>query len=311
LGAVPEGAFARGNPSAARRAFAVLARHVGGDPESLARSVLDIATHKLRAAIDELIADYDLDPAQVALVGGGGGAGAIVPYAARKIGLPFRIARDAEVIAPIGVALALVRDVVERTIVAPTPEDIARIRREATDRVVASGAAPERVEVTVEIDSQRNRVRATAAGATALVDAVAGDAIDESERRAAAARSLRCDPGELDRAELTAALVAYERGTNLRIVDERGVVRLALRGAALLRTTAGQVEARVREAIERATRFGDVGRALPALYLVRGARVASFDGLAGGEQAVALAREDLEGCDPNEPIAILTVSREA
>jgi len=57
--------------------------------------------------------------------------------------------------------------------------------------------APERVEVTVEIDSQRNRVRATAAGATALVDAVAGDAIDESERRAAAARSLRCDPGEL------------------------------------------------------------------------------------------------------------------
>ncbi len=34
----------------------------------------------------------------------------------RRCGVPYRIARDAEVIAPIGVALALVRDVVERTI---------------------------------------------------------------------------------------------------------------------------------------------------------------------------------------------------
>ncbi len=322
LDAVPEAAFARGSASAARRAFAVVAQRIGGDPQSLARTVLDLATHKLRTTIDELIADYDLDPGQIAIVGGGGGAGAIVPYAARAMNLPCRIARDAEVIAPIGVALALVRDVVERTIVAPTPEDIARIRREATDRVVASGAAPERVEVTVEIDAQRNRVRATAAGATALVDAAAAAASDEEGRRAAAARSLRCDPGELARFELTAALVAYEHHAkvpsrlgrarevrDVRIVDERGVVRLALRDAALLRTTAGEVEARVRGAIEGATRDGDAGRALPALYLVRAGRIASFDGFAGGEQAVALAREELEGCDPAEPIAILTVGR--
>ena len=72
--------------------------------------------------------------------------------------LPHRIARDAEVIAPIGVALALVRDVVERTILAPTPQEIAGIRREAADRVIAAGAAPDRVEVSVEIDTQRNRV---------------------------------------------------------------------------------------------------------------------------------------------------------
>ncbi|MEO6835687.1 MAG: hydantoinase/oxoprolinase family protein [Candidatus Tumulicola sp.] len=325
LGVVPEGAFARGNAGSARRAFAILARHIGGDPETLAQSMLDIATQKLRAAIEELIADYDLDPAQIAIVGGGGGAGALVPYAARAMHLPFRTARDAEVIAPIGVALALVRDVVERTIVAPTPHDIARIRREATDRVVASGAAPDRVEVTVEIDAQRNRVRATASGATALVDAVAGAVCDEAGRRAAAARSLRSDPDELERMELTAALVAYERRSkistarlrrprevrDLRVVDERGVVRLALRDAVLVRTTAGRIEAEVRDAIERATRFGDVGRALPELYLVRAGRIAAFDGLLGGEQAVELAREEVEGCDPEEPIAVLTVARGA
>jgi N-methylhydantoinase A/oxoprolinase/acetone carboxylase beta subunit len=325
LGCVPEGAFARGNAASARRAFALLAQqHAGGDPESLARDVLDIAARTIRAAVDELMADYELDPAQIVIVGGGGGAGAIVPYAAAAMHLPFHIARDAEVIAPIGVALALVRDVVERTIVSPTPDDIARIRREAIDRVVASGAAPDRVEVAVEIDPQRNRVRATASGATALVDAVAGSACSDAERRAAAARSLRCDPGELERVELTAALDAYEHRSkgparlgrarevrDLRILDERGVVRLALRDASLVRTVAGDVELRVRRAIESATRFGDVGRALPALYLVRGGRIAAFDGLVSGDQAVALAREEVDGCDPHEPIALLTLTRQA
>ncbi len=104
----------------------------------------------------------------------------------RRCGIPYRIARDAEVIAPIGVALALVRDSVERTIVAPSPPEIARIRREAADRVIAAGAAPERVEVEVEIDTQRNRVRATASGTTALVESAA--ALTITEDRAAGSR---------------------------------------------------------------------------------------------------------------------------
>ncbi len=324
LGIVPEDAYARGNTESARRAFVLLARHTGSDPDVLARAVLDLAAGKLRAAIEELIVDYDLDPSQVTIVGGGGGAGAIVPFTAEAMRLPFRIARDAEVIAPIGVALALVRDVVERTIVAPTPTDIARIRREAADRVVAAGAAPERVEVAVEIDSQRNRVRAIASGATALADVVAGETCDEPTRRIAAARSLRCDAGELERVDLTPALVAYRHGSRLarsfgrsqevvdsRIVDERGVIRLALRDAAIVRTTVAEIEDRVRAAVESATRFGDVGRALPALYLVRRARIAAFDGLTGSDQAVALVCEDLEGSDPHEPVAILTTVRSA
>jgi N-methylhydantoinase A len=321
LGFIPEDAYARGNGAAARSAFNLLARQTGADPAALARAMLDFAARKLRAAVEELIADYELDPSQLVIVGGGGGAGAIVPFTAQSMRLPFRIARDAEVIAPIGVALALVRDVVERTIVAPTPKDIARIRREATDRVVASGASPERVEVTVEIDARRNRVRATASGATVLADAVAGAASTETERRAAAARSLRCSLSELEPIELTSALLAYRYSSHqrkgfgrrrdtidLRIVDERAVVRLALRNAELVQTTVSAVEKHVRRAVEGSTRFGDVGRALPALYLLRGARIAAFEGLVSCQQAVALALEELEGCDPSERIALLTTA---
>jgi N-methylhydantoinase A len=311
LNVVPSDAFARGNAVSALLAFALLVQRYGGDAESLARQILDIAARKLRAGIDELIADYALDPGHVVVVGGGGGAGSIVPYTAESMGLPWRIARDAEVIAPIGVALALVRDVVERIIVNPSPDEIAHIRREAADRVVAAGASPERVEVQVEIDSQRNLVRATASGATEIAESAALPVATQSERRAAAARSMRCEPGDMREVALTERLYGYERFRDVRVVDERGVVRLALRDAAIVRVTAADVETRVRQAVEAGTRFGDVGRAVPALYVLRGARVAAFEGLAGGEQGVALAREEIEGCDGREIVALITVARQA
>jgi N-methylhydantoinase A len=311
LGHVPGTAFAAGDPEAALRAFTLIAQHVGGDPHALARTLLDIAARKVHDAVAELIADYRLDREQLVVVGGGGGAGAIVPFAAEAIGLPYRIARDAEVISPIGVALALVREVVERTIVNPTPHDIARLRREASDRVIAAGAAPGRIEVQVEIDTQRNRICATASGATEIAESGPASVAPEHERRAAAARAIRCSAIDLRASEMTPQLTAYERGRDTCVVDERGVVRLVLRDAHLERAKAGDIESRARAAIERATRFGDVGRSLPALYLARDARIAIFDGLAGIDQAVALVAEELTGCDPTEEIALLTVSHDA
>jgi N-methylhydantoinase A len=311
LGFVPGDAFAKGNAAAARAAFDRIAREFGGSAETHATRLLELAAVKVRACIDELIADYDLPREQTVLVGGGGAAAALVPLVAQRYGFEHRIARDAEVISPIGVALALVRDVVERTIVGPTPADIAALRREASDRVIAAGASPERVEVVVEIDAQRHRVRATASGSTASADAAAGAPAGETVRAAAAARSLGCDAGALDRTELTGPMTLYRHGRDQRIVDERGVVRLALRDASLTMTTAGEAQAAIRDAIESATRFGDVGRSLPELYVVRGSRVAAFEGFADAEQGVALACEELEGCASLELVAVLTLPRSA
>jgi N-methylhydantoinase A/oxoprolinase/acetone carboxylase beta subunit len=310
-GGVPEGSFARGNGETARRAIELLAQHTGGNALALAQRVLSLAVAKLRAATDALAGDYALDARHVTLVGGGGGCGAIVPHLAAAMKAPYRIARDAEVIAPIGVALALVRDVVERTMVSPSPQEIARIRREAADRVIAAGAAPDRVVVEIEIDTQRNKVCATASGATALVEAASGDACGESDRVAIAAQSFACNAAELQPVVLTAELSGYDRGRDLRVIDERGVVRLALRDYRLTRTTAASVEAHVREVVESATQFGDVGRALPALYLLRGARVAAYEGLTSTDQAVALATEEVEGCTPDESIVVLIEPRTA
>jgi N-methylhydantoinase A/oxoprolinase/acetone carboxylase beta subunit len=311
LGYVPESAFAKGDAESARRAFALLGAELGASPDALAQRTLEIGARKLVACIEALVEEYGLDRELVTLVGGGGGAAALVPFVAERMHVPHRIARDAEVISPIGVALALVRDSVERTIVDPTPEEIARLRSEATDRVIAAGASPERVEVSVEIDAQRNRVRATASGTTALVEGAITEAASQDAIEAVAARSLRAEGSALQRVVLTPSLTAYGSGRDLRVLDERGVIRLALRDARLARTRCEDLEARLRDEIEAATSFGDVGRALPELYLVHGARIADFSGLANADQAVGLAKEEVTGRAADDPVAIIAVPRAA
>jgi N-methylhydantoinase A len=309
LGFVPAAAFARGNAESARIAFEALAEHFGGTGESIAHALLDVASNKIIAAIEELIADYELDRQTLVVVGGGGGAAALIPYAAKKTGLEFRLARDAEVISPIGVALALVREVVERTIVDPSPDDILRIRREAQDAVIAAGAAAEGVETVVEIDSQRNIVRATASGASELAEAAAHGVLDEESRLAAAARLMRAS--NVEAVARTAALTVYEAGRQLRVLDGKGVGRLTLRDASVRVTAAGCATEDLRAAIEDATAFGDVGRAMPNLYVLHGARIADYSGLLSADQAVALAEEELAGRAPDAPVLIITSRRPA
>jgi hypothetical protein len=283
LGYVPPDAFARGNAQAARTAFEGIAAELGGEAEAHARTMLELAAAKVRGCIDTLIADYALPRERIVLIGGGGGAAALVPFVAEMLGFAYRIAKDAEVISPIGVALALVRDVVERTIVDAQPEDIVRIRREAFDRAVAAGAAPERIELSVEIDTQRSRVRATASGATAM----AGDAGPAGELR------------------------VEHRGSECTIVDERGVVRLCLSDAQAVASVIGAFETVLEDEVERRTAFGDVGRSLPDVYVIHGGRITDLRGIANAATIVALAREEVAGRQPGDPITIVTVQRPA
>ena len=315
LGFVPDGAFAKGDAAAARAAFRIAGAALGVDPDALATDVLDRATEKLRVAIVALIADYGLDPHTLSIVGGGGGAAALVPYAAKKLAFAARLARDAEVISPLGVALALVRDVVERSIVDPTPEDLVRIRREAIEAAIAAGAAPDRIEVVVDVDRARNRVRATASGATALVEGAAKPAqASAAEQLDAAIRSLRLPPERVSvqaRAGSFAIVGTGGSGARVAIVDDRAVVRAITRDASVCTTTVAHAEHDLIAAIDADTVYGDVGRALPETYVIYNTRIADVGGTAECEGAVALVREELAGLDHITPVVIITARRRA
>ena len=149
LGLTVSGMHAHGSPVSARRAFAALADLIGSDIDTAARTVLDCAGDKIEPTVRQLIAEYHLDPDQQLLIGEGGGAGALVPYLAQRLGLRYEISKDAEVISSIGVALALVREVIERIIPHPQPSDLEAIRAEAIAAAVRVGAAADTVDVTI------------------------------------------------------------------------------------------------------------------------------------------------------------------
>ena len=310
LGLVPATAFAAGDASAARIACERAGAALGLDADALARAILDRATATLHGAIDALIADYDLDRAILVLVGGGGGAAALIPFAAAALGFEHRIARDAEVISPLGVALALVRDVVERTIVDPSPDDLVRIRREAIDAAIRSGAAPDRVEVVVDVDRARNRVRATASGATALVEhAGAVTRASDDERLAAAIRAVRTPSESPAVVVRTPSFDVVRCGRTLAVVDERAVVRVVAPGGFAYATTAAACEGCLRAAIDEHTAYGDVGRVLPDLWLLSGARMIELAGVVDAEAAIALIADDLLVAGDDETLGIVAVPR--
>jgi len=280
--------------------------------EALARAILERATATLKTAIDELIADYELDRATVVLVGGGGGAAALLPFAAQALGFEQRIARDAEVISPLGVALALVRDVVERTIVDPSPADLVRMRREAIDAAIRAGAAPEGIEVVIDIDRSRNRVRASASGATALVGGTGATVrAADAERIAAAVRALRIEVSAARVIAQTPGFIAVEGKSTVAIVDERAVVRLIVPRAVVVPASAALAVSAIAATIEEHTSYGDVGRALPDLWLLAGARIVELSGLTDAESATALAADEVAGMPETTPIAIVVAAKRA
>ena len=314
LGRTAPGMHAHGNPVAARLAFAPLADLLGTTVEEAATAVLDCAAGKVVPVVASLIKEYQLDPDQCLLIGEGGGAGALIPHTALSTGLKFEISKDAEVISSIGVALALVRDVVERIIPHPKPEDLQAIRREAIEAAIRLGADPRSVDVTVEVDPVTHRVRATAMGAAEMHVKDPGGGIAEREARSIAARSMSVAIDDVRLVAETAGLRVYqlftpeEQGapTRVRAIDREGATRVQ-RSRALVRiaspaTLAADITTLWR-AIERLSVVHT--QAPPGILKLIDNRVVDLSGVESLAQALALAASETEGADADAPIALI------
>jgi N-methylhydantoinase A len=320
LGYAKPGWHASGNADSARRAMAPLAAQLGVSVEDAARLVLIKATDKLIPVVEELISEYALDRDQAVLVGEGGGAAALIPFVAQRMGLEFKISQDAEVISSIGVALAMVRETVERVIPNPTPEDLQRIKREAFDAVVRLGAAPENVEVTIEVDPQMQRVRAIALGASEmraqdlLKEVSEDEAFDiaassmgmprESVRLAAATDQIRVFQGT---AEERKWRFFKTRRHPVRAVDREGVIRVQRSHAVVHPADAGTGLQQLRRVWEEVTIYNGDSVITPDVFVIAGKRVLDLSGINSLDQALAISRGELEGMPADAPVALISV----
>jgi N-methylhydantoinase A/oxoprolinase/acetone carboxylase beta subunit len=323
-GALPAGDYASGSAESADRALNALGAHLRTSGKGAARQMLRLGAGKAAAVVSSLLTQARVQPQEVVLVGGGGGAGVLVPVVAQMLGMEYRIAQNAPVISAIGVALALVRESVERTIPRPTPEDLLAVRREVENAAVSSGAAPETVEVQIEVDAQRSMVRAVATGATEMRSKdLSARALSPQEQGGAAAKilgeseiqevgateGLRAFGGEITRARLFGL---WESKTPVvLVVDLQGIVRLRLDNAEVRETTAAEAEAVLAALLEDTTEFTDAGPVLSQVFLAVRSRIISLSGLLTAEQVKVVASTEIAGLPTEEPVLLLAGRRVA
>jgi hypothetical protein len=218
----------------------------------------------------------------------------------------------------------MVRDTVERNIVDPTPSDILAVRREAAEAVIKIGAVPETVEVQIEVDTRRNVVRATAFGTTELRKDNDPSVISTlGSCKAVAAKSLQAGLDYVQLEGKTTAFYVFSskketkmffglfRKTEMpvRIVDKTGVIRLQRSHAHVTATTVADTLPELDNIIGQFTDFGDAGRSLPDIHVLVGARIINLSGLADVEQALALAKTELENLPSTEGVVIIAAPK--
>ena len=317
LGYVPEDDYAAGSRDAALLAWQALADELNSSVQKLCQQALDIAIAKVRSVVEGLLSAYDLDPNLIRLVGGGGSASVIVPALSKQMGIRFQIAKNAPYISTIGVALALVREQIERNVSNPTDADIRKIRHDVIEAITRAGADEQTVDVAVEIDSQKNILRATATGATELrTKDCASSAKSEDQLVAIVADALKIDTSAISCIAAEGRWHAYlakiqkkslfglvrSKQQVVRILDDDGIIRLQKNDAKVLVFTKAQLDNKFSGFVDGMTAYSDAGAILPKTFLFFGQKMSDLSGVMNKKQLLDLASMELEFVGQDEPI---------
>ncbi len=321
LGLVPANDCAAGNMDAIGVAFKALGSKLAMTEKEAANELLRVAAHKCIPTIKAIFREYKLDPELVMLVGGGGGAASLVPYIAKELGMKHQLAEHADVISAIGVALALIRETIERQVVNPSKDEILRIRSEAAQAVQRMGADPKTVEIHLEIDNRANILRATAYGAAKIEAGVVDHKteLSEPEQIDLAAASMRVEKGDVTLAAQTSFFRVYtarrqqsrlfglvrSRQTAYRVIEGSGIIRLQSQNGIVEEMQVKDADAAINSLIEMHAQWGDAGKVIPNVILLCGPKIVDLSGLMDTEKVLAVARTELENLPADDKVIVL------
>ena len=309
LGYVKPGEYSYGNVESARKAIKVLADYIGTSIEECARQILEKSFEKIQPVIDGFAEKYKIEKDQISLVGCGGGAGALLPYSAERLSMNYSIPQHAEVISSIGVALAMIRDVVERVIPNPTTEDISAIKKEAKTMAIKNGAVPDSIEVQVEVDSQTSKVTAIAMGSNEVQATDLKLRCTEDEAKKLAADSMRVTPDKVNLVLKNDIFYIFNYEENgkkrLRLVDHRGFIKVQCGDAEALTCKAADWQANTEKLWEKTLAFKSEMARNPDVFLCIGGKVLDFSNTLGIEQLEMIMKSEFLDADDNEDIILI------
>lgn len=311
LGLIKPGEFSYGNVNSARKAMQPLADYLGKTVEEVAGQMLHQAFQKIKPVILDLIEKYKLDDSQISLIGVGGGAASLLKYCADKMNIKYSIPKHSEVISSIGVALSMIRDVVERGVPNPTPADIRQIRQEVINKAIESGASEETIEVHIEIDSNTSRLIAIATGAAVVQSTDLLKECTEEEAACLAAEDMGQEAEKTSLIEKNKYFYVFKgQYQGLRLVDRKGFIKVQRNEGKACRVQAKDYAQKVREIWEALTVYKSDSILRPDFYLCIGPRIMDF--AAGGdfEQTLMLMDVMVQTVQPEEEIIIVGAKNE-
>lgn len=322
LKSIPEGDYAYSKETEnVRIAWQTLGDSLGISAEDAAKQVMDIASEKIWEIVSRLIEEYKLSTELLCLAGGGGSGGVVVPYLGNKKNVQWKIVKNAPIISTIGVAMAMVCEIVERTVTNPSDSDIKSIRHEALEQVMKSGAKESTVEIAIEYDKKTNILRATATGSTELKkDGVSTVKVSVEELKAIAAKSMRLPENEVSEAATAGKWHIFEGTVKsrlwgifstkkcfVRVIDRNGVVTLQKEGLGAVVTKKGKLKEDIATLFEETAAYGTVGEELPPLYAYYGEKQLDLSGLASREQIISVLEAEFDILPDDEKIILLAV----
>lgn len=319
LGLIPENDYAEGDVKIAEKAWQFLANELDDceTAEDAARTAMNIALDKIMVIVNSLIEEYGIEKSFIRLVGGGGGAGAIVSALGNREKMSWGIAKDAAYISTIGVALAMVKEQIERTIINPTNEDIARVREEAIEMAIRAGACAETVETTIEIDPQRGLVRAIASGATELrAKEMKAKEVTAEEYRAIAAEALRLNVNVVNEKMSTGRWHLLEgveeqkklfglfkrKISSICLIDRDGVVRFKHKNANCCKFQKDKLNTTFRSFLDNNTYYSDANATLPHVFVFYREKTLDLSGIQERDQIISILNMEFRYLSDDELI---------
>ncbi len=303
-----------------KKIFLWLSEKIKMNPEEIAKKILSLAAEKIKPIIKQLIREYKLDAELIEIVGGGGGAPALVPFTAQYLGMNYKISENCEVISAIGAALGIIRDSVEKNILNPTEADILSLRQQAVDSVIKMGANPDTIETTIEIDTQNKKVIATAFGSSELRTKDLGiKELSDDELVQICAKSMKTNPENCKISGRTNRMVAVtaditqkrifglfrDKITKARIIDKEGTIRLQNNDAIVQEVEARDFKKEISSIIQSYTSYGDAGALLPDIFIIYGGKILDTTGLINESQILSLIEIELKNYPSQDKIIIL------
>ena len=187
--------------------------------------------------------------------------------------------------------------------------------------ITRAGADAATVDIAIEIDSQKNILRAIATGATELrtkdrntqmkseedllkIISEADKVEKQNVQKVGQEGRWHAYYVNVEKKALFGLIKTKKRFT--RIIDEEGVIRLQKNDAKIMVMKKKQLSTRFEEFVDSLTQFSDAGAILPKTYLFFGQKMSDLSGVVNKEQLLGLADMELEFVEDNQEIIVVS-----